>query len=110
MEYKILRFLSGAALFFSVGLLWGLAFLGIFGAAFEYSWMLFGYSMLGGIAFSVLFFLALSLVFKLEKKIENRQCIRVQKILEKTCAPFMSDGVFTIDGKRTYANMQTKMK
>lgn len=99
MEYKILRFLSGAALFFSVGLLWGLAFFGLFGAAFEYSWMLFGYSMLGGLAFAVLFFLTLPLGMKMETILEKQKERRTQKTLEKACESFMQDGVFTIDGK-----------
>ena len=87
------------ALFLAVGLFWGLAFFGIFGVAFEYSWMLFEYSMLGGLAFAVLCFLCVPLSLKMITKIEKQNDRRSHKTLEKACAPLMQDGVFTIDGK-----------
>lgn len=99
-----------AALFLSPGLLWGISFFGKIGEEFGYSWTLFGYSMLGGLAFSVLFCLFLMLVFRINKKIEKRKHLRSQRTLEKACAPFMHDGIFTIDGQRTYATLKTKMQ
>lgn len=56
--------------------------------------------MLGGLAFTVLFFLCLSLVMKMGKLSEKYSEQRTQKTLEKACEPFMQDGVFTIDGKQ----------
>lgn len=100
MEHKILRWLSYTAIFLGIGLVWGLACFGICGAAFEYSWMLFGYSMLGGLAFSILFFGALSLVMKIGKLSEKYSEQRTQKTLKKACEPFTQDGIFTIDGKQ----------
>ena len=99
MKTKLQTILFMISLFFAVGLFWGLAFFGIFGAAFAYSWMLFGYSMLGGLAFTVLFFGALSLVMKMGKLSEKHKDRRTQNTLEKACEPFMQDGVFTMDGK-----------
>ncbi len=99
MEYKILRGLSYIAIFLSVGLFWGLSFFGLFGAAFEYSGMLFGYSMLGGLAFAVLFFLCVPLGLKMVTNIEKQKELRSHKTLEKSCSPFMQDGIFTMDGK-----------
>ncbi len=103
MKNKILRPLFFTALFLGIGILWGLSFFGIFGAAFEYSGMLFVYSMLGGLCFSVLFFLCLYLGTKIETKMQKHKHRRSQKTLEKACAPFMQDGIFTIDGESTYA-------
>ena len=100
MKTKLQTILFMISLFFAVGLFWGLAFFGIFGAAFAYSWMLFGYSMLGGLAFTVLFFGALSLVMKMGKLSEKHKERRTQNTLEKACEPFMQDDVFTIDGKQ----------
>lgn len=99
MKTKLQTILFMISLFFAVGLFWGFCFFGIFGAAFEYSWTLFGYSMLGGLAFTVLFFGALSLVMKMGKLSEKHKDRRTQNTLEKACEPFMQDGVFTIDGK-----------
>lgn len=99
MKTKLQTILFMISLFFAVGLFWGFCFFGIFGAAFAYSWMLFGYSMLGGLAFTVLFFGALSLVMKMGKLSEKHKDRRTQNTLEKACEPFMQDGVFTIDGK-----------
>ena len=100
MKTKLQTILFMISLFFAVGLFWGFCFFGIFGAAFEYSWTLFGHSMLGGLAFTVLFFLCLSLVMKIAKFREKYSEQRTQKTLEKACEPFMQDGVFTIDGKQ----------
>lgn len=100
MKTKLQTILFMISLFFAVGLFWGLAFFGIFGAAFAYSWMLFEYSMLGGLAFSVLFFVALLLGMKMETIHAKQKEKRTQNTLEKACEPFMQDGVFTIDGKQ----------
>ena len=100
MKTKLQTILFMISLFFAVGFFWGFCFFGIFGAAFAYSWTLFGYSMLGGLAFTVLFFLCLSLVMKIAKFREKYSEQRTQKTLEKACEPFMQDGVFTIDGKQ----------
>ena len=100
MKTKLQTILFMISLFFAVGLFWGFCFFGIFGAAFEYSWTLFGYSMLGGLTFTVLFFGALSLVMKMGKLSEKHKDRRTQNTLEKACEPFMQDGVFTIDGKQ----------
>ena len=110
MNSKLSEFLKKTAIFFGTGLIIGLFFFLIFGAASEYSLAVFLPSTLIGLILAALFFIFLPLGNNIEAAVERRKDNRAQNTLEEACAPFMQDGVFTIDGKRAFASVKIRMK